>query len=154
MQQDDDRPEFRSGRYRMQPNAVVLEEKFFVLEVKQHSNRPDSIVCALDGPQSGPSLLCCLTSRFEMVGAAGIEPATAGLEIRCSIRLSYAPAVVNLFILQVNRGGLNHSREPENQPHTLASRDSRMYTVRRIRRGLAFRLIFSTFMLDIGSHGH
>jgi hypothetical protein len=28
-----------------------------------------------------------------MVGAAGIEPATAGLEIRCSIRLSYAPSV-------------------------------------------------------------
>src|SRR5580698_4280746 len=27
-----------------------------------------------------------------MVGAAGLEPATAGLEIRCSIRLSYAPA--------------------------------------------------------------
>ena len=26
-----------------------------------------------------------------MVGAAGIEPATLGLEIRCSIRLSYAP---------------------------------------------------------------
>ena len=26
-----------------------------------------------------------------LVGAAGIEPATAGLEIRCSIRLSYAP---------------------------------------------------------------
>ena len=27
-----------------------------------------------------------------MVGAAGLEPATVGLEIRCSIRLSYAPA--------------------------------------------------------------
>jgi hypothetical protein len=27
-----------------------------------------------------------------MVGAAGIEPATTGLEIRCSIRLSYAPS--------------------------------------------------------------
>ena len=27
-----------------------------------------------------------------MVGAAGIEPATVGLEIRCSIRLSYAPS--------------------------------------------------------------
>ena len=27
----------------------------------------------------------------DMVGAAGIEPATLGLEIRCSIRLSYAP---------------------------------------------------------------
>jgi hypothetical protein len=27
----------------------------------------------------------------KMVGAAGIEPATTGLEIRCSIRLSYAP---------------------------------------------------------------
>jgi hypothetical protein len=26
-----------------------------------------------------------------MVGAAGFEPATLGLEIRCSIRLSYAP---------------------------------------------------------------
>jgi hypothetical protein len=26
-----------------------------------------------------------------MVGTAGFEPATAGLEIRCSIRLSYAP---------------------------------------------------------------
>jgi hypothetical protein len=28
----------------------------------------------------------------ELVGAAGIEPATTGLENRCSIRLSYAPA--------------------------------------------------------------
>ena len=27
----------------------------------------------------------------KLVGAAGIEPATLGLEIRCSIRLSYAP---------------------------------------------------------------
>src|SRR5580700_6144851 len=27
-----------------------------------------------------------------LVGAAGIEPATTGLEIRCSIQLSYAPA--------------------------------------------------------------
>jgi hypothetical protein len=26
-----------------------------------------------------------------LVGAAGLEPATLGLEIRCSIRLSYAP---------------------------------------------------------------
>src|ERR1700680_804686 len=29
----------------------------------------------------------------DMVGAAGIEPATTGLEIRCSIRLSYAPVL-------------------------------------------------------------
>jgi hypothetical protein len=28
---------------------------------------------------------------LKLVGAAGIEPATLGLEIRCSIRLSYAP---------------------------------------------------------------
>jgi hypothetical protein len=34
-----------------------------------------------------------------MVGAAGIEPATVGLEIRCSIRLSYAPARTADFIL-------------------------------------------------------
>ena len=26
-----------------------------------------------------------------LVGAAGLEPATVGLEIRCSVRLSYAP---------------------------------------------------------------
>lgn len=32
----------------------------------------------------------------DVVGAAGIEPATLGLEIRCSIRLSYAPASFNL----------------------------------------------------------
>jgi hypothetical protein len=29
-----------------------------------------------------------------LVGAAGIEPATLGLEIRCSIRLSYAPSEI------------------------------------------------------------
>ena len=33
-----------------------------------------------------------------MVGAAGIEPATVGLEIRCSIRLSYAPAFVVMHL--------------------------------------------------------
>src|SRR5712671_4232989 len=31
--------------------------------------------------------------RDVLVGTAGIEPATAGLEIRCSIQLSYAPTV-------------------------------------------------------------
>ncbi len=35
---------------------------------------------------------------YEMVGAAGFEPATAGLEIRCSIRLSYAPRVYSLIL--------------------------------------------------------
>ena len=34
--------------------------------------------------------------RMEVVGAAGIEPATLGLEIRCSIRLSYAPLDVSI----------------------------------------------------------
>src|SRR5437016_1078688 len=33
-----------------------------------------------------------------MVGPAGLEPATLGLEIRCSIRLSYGPAL-NLIVL-------------------------------------------------------
>ena len=32
----------------------------------------------------------------KLVGPAGIEPATAGLEIRCSIRLSYGPKVFTL----------------------------------------------------------
>jgi hypothetical protein len=30
-------------------------------------------------------------NRLGLVGAAGLEPATLGLEIQCSIRLSYAP---------------------------------------------------------------
>ena len=34
--------------------------------------------------------------KLRMVGAAGIEPATLGLEIRCSIRLSYAPVEVEI----------------------------------------------------------
>jgi hypothetical protein len=34
--------------------------------------------------------------RQDLVGAAGIEPATVGLEIRCSIRLSYAPVLTNV----------------------------------------------------------
>src|SRR5581483_8880677 len=38
-----------------------------------------------------PALVYCSTALL-MVGAAGLEPATLGLEIRCSIRLSYAPA--------------------------------------------------------------
>ncbi len=36
-----------------------------------------------------------------MVGAAGLEPATVGLEIRCSIHLSYAPAPAITYILNV-----------------------------------------------------
>jgi hypothetical protein len=35
-----------------------------------------------------------------MVGAAGIEPATLGLEIRCSILLSYAPKIRQLQLQQ------------------------------------------------------
>ncbi|MCU1300339.1 MAG: hypothetical protein JWQ87_623 [Candidatus Sulfotelmatobacter sp.] len=38
-----------------------------------------------------------------MVGAAGIEPATTGLEIRCSIRLSYAPSTT--YGLPYSTGG-------------------------------------------------
>ncbi len=33
-----------------------------------------------------------VAKEVSLVGAAGFEPATLGLEIRCSIRLSYAPA--------------------------------------------------------------
>jgi hypothetical protein len=35
-----------------------------------------------------------------VVGAAGFEPATVGLEIRCSIRLSYAPSLVFSSVYQ------------------------------------------------------
>ena len=43
-----------------------------------------------------------------MVGPAGLEPATLGLEIRCSIRLSYGPQQVNLLPINYRgsvRGG-------------------------------------------------
>jgi hypothetical protein len=33
-----------------------------------------------------------IVNHLQMVGAAGLEPATVGLEIQCSIRLSYAPS--------------------------------------------------------------
>jgi hypothetical protein len=50
----------------------------------------------------------------EVVGAAGLEPATLGLEIRCSIRLSYAPALINT-------GEEAHCRKP----YLLAAQSSR-----------------------------
>jgi hypothetical protein len=37
---------------------------------------------------------------WALVGAAGIEPATLGLEIRCSILLSYAPKIRQLQLEQ------------------------------------------------------
>ena len=42
-----------------------------------------------------------LASKLEkrLVGAAGIEPATLGLEIRCSIHLSYAPSMIWVLTL-------------------------------------------------------
>ena len=49
-----------------------------------------------------------------MVGAAGLEPATVGLEIRCSIRLSYAPALVICLSLQeMFQPQQSHSQPPE-----------------------------------------
>ncbi len=35
--------------------------------------------------------------RGEMVGEAGLEPATPGLEGRCSIQLSYSPALNSFY---------------------------------------------------------
>jgi hypothetical protein len=56
------------------------------------------------------------TDPEDMVGAAGIEPATLGLEIRCSIRLSYAPALINT-------GEEAHCRKP----YLLAAQSSRSW---------------------------
>ena len=45
---------------------------------------------------------------FSMVGAAGIEPATTGLEIRCSIHLSYAPLSKIYHKLAVEYHAVSH----------------------------------------------
>ena len=44
------------------------------------------------GPATGINQLIHF-KRDMLVGPAGIEPATLGLEIRCSIRLSYGPSI-------------------------------------------------------------
>src|SRR3979490_2241729 len=54
--------------------------------VPDHSLYAKFLVANAGKPVSQPCGQICV-----LVGAAGIEPATAGLEIRCSIRLSYAP---------------------------------------------------------------
>lgn len=43
-----------------------------------------------------------------MVGAAGIEPATTGLENRCSIQLSYAPLSKIYHKLRVEYHAVSH----------------------------------------------
>jgi hypothetical protein len=48
---------------------------------------------------------------LRMVGAAGIEPATLGLEIRCSIRLSYAPEC-NVVLHDSNRLSCSNAHLP------------------------------------------
>jgi hypothetical protein len=50
------------------------------------------------GRDRTPPLLRRSGPGVSLVGAAGIEPATAGLEIRCSIRLSYAPITDSIVL--------------------------------------------------------
>ena len=47
---------------------------------------------------------CTLSARVALVGEAGIEPTTPGLEGRCSIRLSYSPT----HSIIVSAKSLNH----------------------------------------------
>jgi hypothetical protein len=58
---------------------------------------------------AAPLIAQFLTGRFGVVGAAGIEPATVGLEIRCSIRLSYAPILFTMCTLQATLPWLSWS---------------------------------------------
>src|ERR1700683_4584747 len=55
----------------------------------------------------------------KLVGAAGFEPATAGLEIRCSIRLSYAPSTT--YALRLGQFALNLHQTSEALPPPSAS---------------------------------
>src|ERR1700730_3063886 len=66
-----------------------------------HRNRPRWGCWRWDIPDSPPG---DGKSRYPqrnnecVVGAAGLEPATTGLEIRCSIQLSYAPRLTQLLV--------------------------------------------------------
>jgi hypothetical protein len=76
---------------------------------RKKRKRPDSVrVIGRPFEQPSPEVCSPLTLRSDrrggngtnggvlwhnLVGPAGVEPATLGLEIRCSIRLSYGPVV-------------------------------------------------------------
>ena len=62
------------GRPFEQPSPEVCSRT--TLRLDRHSGNGTNVVCVWN----------------YLVGPAGIEPATLGLEIRCSIRLSYGPA--------------------------------------------------------------
>jgi hypothetical protein len=50
---------------------------------------PNSAFCVLPKVNTHRSFSVCEKSQAELARPAGLEPATTGLEIRCSIRLSY-----------------------------------------------------------------
>ena len=59
-----------------------------------HGGKPEERKCNQKFTSSSHhSYLNSAGTRAEVVGAAGLEPATLGLEGRCSIQLSYAPAI-------------------------------------------------------------
>ena len=71
----------------MDPRGHVND---FFLGAFTKESRQDESLLYIDGELRPHGAILAL------VGAAGIEPATTGLEIRCSIRLSYAPTGKNL----------------------------------------------------------
>jgi len=78
------RRELRPARARPRPGFLPARP-YFALSLRIQG-RP------IDGAKD-PLPFSSANSSLRLVGAAGIEPATLGLEIRCSIRLSYAPLV-------------------------------------------------------------
>ena len=73
----------------------------FVLNIQHEHGSGQTETVSMRRPGKQPRRDLCRRSRVSsvqagMVGAAGIEPATLGLEIRCSIRLSYAPVSINV----------------------------------------------------------
>ena len=64
--------------------------------------------CASDQLQKALSSVSSHANLI-LVGAAGLEPATAGLEIRCSIQLSYAPSA-RYFVRLIKNTLVNRRR--------------------------------------------
>ena len=77
------------------PPSSMVSRNQSRLRTRDDDTRPSGLVTAA-------LLLPRRSQVIEMAGVEGLEPPTLGLEIRCSIRLSYTPALIINMLLNYN----------------------------------------------------